>query len=92
MRPHIVWFGESLDPLVVEESLRVSAEAEVMVVVGTSAQVYPAAGLPYVTKRAGGQIVEINLEPTELSYSADFTIHGKSGEILPELVAKLKEC
>jgi NAD-dependent deacetylase len=91
LRPHVVWFGESLDPLVIEESLRLAGEADVMLVVGTSSQVYPAAGLPYVTKRAGGMVIEINLEPTELTYSADFSLHGRSGEILPDLLSRARE-
>jgi len=91
LRPHVVWFGEQLDPAVIEESFAVSGAADLMLVVGTSAQVYPAAGLPYVASRAGGKIVEINLEPTELTHAADFALHGRSGEILPELMDKARE-
>jgi len=91
LRPHVVWFGEQLDPLVIEESFRLAGEADVMFVIGTSSQVYPAAGLPYVTKRAGGKVIEINLEPTELSYAADYSLRGRSGEILPELLRKVSK-
>jgi NAD-dependent SIR2 family protein deacetylase len=86
LRPHIVWFGEQLDPAVIAEAVSEAERSDLMLVAGTSSQVYPAAGLPYVTKRAGGTVVQINLEPTELSYAADYNIYGKSGEILPELM------
>jgi len=86
LRPHVVWFGELLDPLVIESATRASLQAEVMLVVGTSAQIYPAAGLPYSAKNAGALIVEINLERTDLTPSADLSIQGKSGEILPQIV------
>ncbi len=86
MRPHIVWFGEQLDPSVIAEAYKQAEESDLMLVAGTSSQVYPAAALPYVTKRAGGEVVQINLEPTELSAAADYNIYGKTGEILPELM------
>ena len=86
LRPHIVWFGEQLHPAIIEESYASAEESDLMLVVGTSSTVYPAAGFPYVVKRAGGTVVQINLEPTELSSAADYNIYGKSGEILPELM------
>jgi NAD-dependent deacetylase len=86
LRPHIVWFGEKLHPAILEESFALAEESDLMLVVGTSSQVYPAAGLPYAVKRSGGTVVQVNMEPTELSATADYNIYGKSGEILPELM------
>ncbi len=90
LRPHIVWFWEQLAPAVLSESYALAEDSDLMLVVGTSSQVYPAAGLPYVVKRAGGTVVQVNMEPTELSHAADYNIYGKSGEILPELMLFVK--
>ena len=91
LRPHVVWFGELLDPLVIESATRASLQAEVMLVVGTSAQVYPAAGLPYSARNAGALIVEINLEQTDLTPYAHLSIQGKSGEVLPQIVSVIDD-
>jgi NAD-dependent deacetylase len=54
-------------------------------VVGTSAIVYPAAGLPLAAKRAGAFLVEVNPEPTPLSDVCDLTLRGPAGEVLPQI-------
>jgi len=64
--------------------------SDICFVVGTSAVVYPAAHIPISAKRAGSYLVEINIEPTELSNYADYSIFGKSGEILPKILEKIK--
>jgi NAD-dependent deacetylase len=56
-----------------------------MFVVGTSAVVYPAGGLPIMTKRSGGLIVEVNVEPTDLTSFADLSIFGPAGSALPAI-------
>lgn len=91
LRPHVVWFGEQLDPAVINEAAHRAEAADIMLVVGTSAQVYPAAGLPHAARIRGATIVEINLQPTELTSAAQFAFYGKSGEILPRLVELAKE-
>jgi len=91
LRPHIVWFGEQLDPFVISEAARRAEASDLMLVVGTSAQVYPAAGLPYTARMRGATIVEVNLEPTKLTSVAQFAFHGKSGEILPQLLEFARE-
>jgi len=85
MRPDVVWFGEQLPEAAVEEASAVARESEVMFVVGTSAVVYPAAALPVITKNAGGVVIEVNLEPTEVSAYADLSILGRAGDIMPAL-------
>jgi NAD-dependent deacetylase len=89
LRPHIVWFGEALNGLVLEEAFRVSAACQVMFVVGTSAVVHPAASLPLAAAAAGAQIVEINPDPTPLTRSAHFSFRGTAGDILPRLDREL---
>ncbi len=90
LRPHVVWFGELLDPLVLESAARAAISCDVMLVVGTSAQVYPAASLPYSARQNGATLIEINLEPTELTSSAYLSVKGRSGEILPQVLDRVK--
>jgi len=85
LRPHIVWFGEPLDPADINQAWAASSRCRLMFIVGTSAVVHPAASLPALAGRAGAQIIEINPEPTPLSPYANFSFRGKAGEILPLL-------
>jgi NAD-dependent deacetylase len=89
LRPGVVWFGEALDPDRVEAAVSAAHRAAVMVVVGTSALVYPAASLPGVTLRAGGAVIEVNVEATPLSADATVVLQGPSAEVLPALEARL---
>jgi NAD-dependent deacetylase len=86
LRPHIVWFGEMLEPENVRRSFDAAAQADVMIVVGTSNLVYPSAALPYHVMESGGKVVEVNMGKTGLSGDADVVLTGKAGEILPKLV------
>jgi NAD-dependent SIR2 family protein deacetylase len=61
--------------------------AELLLVIGTSAVVYPVAGLVGLAKSAGARVVEVNLEETALSGKADCSLRGKSGELLPQLIS-----
>jgi len=83
LRPDVVWFGEPLSPHVVDEASRVAGASDVMFVVGTSAIVYPAAALPIITKNSGGLVIEVNVEPTDVSSYADLSLFGPAGDILP---------
>ena len=87
LRPHVVWFGESLDGSILDAAWRAAAGCEVMLVVGTSAVVQPAAGLASVAKQAGAFVIEVNLEPTPNSREVDVSLMGKAGEILPQLAS-----
>ncbi len=91
LRPHVVWFGESLSPTILQKSIQLSSECDVMFVIGTSAVVQPAASLPFEASAAGAKIVEINLDQTPFSLHADFSLRGKSGEILPLIDEELKK-
>jgi NAD-dependent deacetylase len=90
-RPHVVWFGEALDPDVLDRAAEISRSCEVMLVLGTSGLVQPAASLPFAAARAGAKIVEINVEPTPLTPQADRFLPGKSGEVLSELDRRLRD-
>jgi NAD-dependent protein deacetylase/lipoamidase len=86
LRPHVVWFGESLDSRILGAAWRAAARCEVMLVVGTSAVVQPAAGLASVARQAGAFVIEVNLEQTPNSPEVHISLLGQAGEILPELV------
>lgn len=86
LRPHVVWFGESLDPETLYSAIEASRKSQVMLVIGTSALVQPAASLGMEARAAGAKVVEINLEPTAQSGTMDYALHGKAGEIVPRLV------
>jgi NAD-dependent deacetylase len=90
LRPNVVWFGEDL-PAAAFERAAVAAESCVLfLVVGTSAQVYPAAGLIEVAAAAGARVVEVNREETPLSRLASATYRGAAGEVLPALGPELE--
>jgi NAD-dependent deacetylase len=86
LRPHVVWFGETLDPNVLQKTAEVVETTEVMLVIGTSAVVHPAASFIVWAKQKGVRIIEVNLEKTPVSSLTDVTLLGKAGEILPKLV------
>lgn len=83
LRPHVVWFGETLDSKILNRAFVSSSTCEVMFSIGTSALVQPAASLPLAASEAGAKVVEINPEPTPLTDHADIVLQGKAGEILP---------
>jgi NAD-dependent deacetylase len=91
VRPHIVWFGEALDPRSLNMALERSVAADVFIVAGTPGAVHPAASLAGYAKRNGGIIIEINLEPTSLSHDADITLFGPSSSALSALVTAIKK-
>ena len=86
LRPAIVWFGEGLDEAVWHNAEQAARNAQVFLVAGTSAVVYPAASLVPLAKRAGAAVIEINAEETPATELADDSIRGSAGEILPQLL------
>lgn len=91
LRPHVVWFGESLDMGILHRSTLLSSSCDVMFVVGTSAVVQPAASLPLAAAQAGATVVEVNPEPTPLTPYAAFSFRGKAGEVLPAIDEELSK-
>jgi NAD-dependent deacetylase len=84
-RPDIVWFGEDLNPAVLE-ACDAACDCDVFLSVGTSALVYPAAGLLYQSRRRGAYTVEINPDVTEASRFVHLTIAEKAEDVLPLLI------
>jgi NAD-dependent deacetylase len=90
LRPDVVWFGEMLPADVWRKAAEATAACQVFLVVGTSAVVYPAAGLIELAQTVGATVIEINLEATPASSRSDICLHGPSGQILPALLARLE--
>jgi NAD-dependent deacetylase len=91
IRPDVVWFGEMLPANTINSACAASEQADLFFSVGTSALVHPAASLPITARQNGACLVEVNLDPTPLTGYADFSFQGKSGEILPEIVRRIRE-
>jgi NAD-dependent deacetylase len=91
LRPNVVWFGESLPHEIWQQAEHAARLCDCMLVVGTSAQVHPAASLAWIAQQAGAKVIEINLEPTPACEIATLGLYGKAGEILPKLVAQRGE-
>lgn len=85
LRPHIVWFGESLDPADIKRSMDAMRACEVLLVIGTSGIVQPAASFVSAAKGAGAYVVEINIEETPNSYLVDEVLAGRASDVVPLL-------
>jgi len=85
-RPGVVWFGEALPAGALEEATRAAREAEVLLSVGTAAEVEPAASLPRLAGEAGAFVVEINPQPSAVAGEVDLALRGPAGELLPAVV------
>jgi len=93
LRPAVVWFGEAMPEDAMREAAGLAEACDLAVVVGTSAQVYPAAALPHIARGAGAPVIEINPEVTELSPLADLHLPMTAGAglaALDEAVAELR--
>lgn len=87
VRPGVVWFGEALPTDAFEQAVEAAANADLLLTIGTSGVVYPAAEIPQVTARLGGRVIQINPEPTPLDEVATVNLTGPAAEVLPALVA-----
>ena len=86
-RPGVVWFGEALPQDVWQRSEHAAQRADVFLVIGTSAVVYPAAGLVDLAKSKGARVLEINVAETHVSSMVDASLRGPAAEILPQLLS-----
>jgi NAD-dependent deacetylase len=87
LRPAVVWFGEPLPPKIWKAAEAAARSSDLFLVIGTSAVVYPAAGLAQLAKSSGARVVEINVAETPLTSEIDQFLQGPSGELLPQLIA-----
>lgn len=86
VRPGVVWFGEALPVPTFDAAERAAAACDVLLVVGTSGAVWPAAGLAAHARRAGAQVVFVNPQPSEIDSEAHTVLRGTAAELLPALL------
>jgi len=91
VRPNVVLFGESLPQDQWVGAVREAEAADLVLSIGSSLTVYPAALIPITVKEKGGKLVIINLEPTGYDYMADLVIHAKAGDVIEAVVEELKK-
>jgi len=89
LRPDVVWFGEPLPRRAWEQAVGEASRADLIIVIGTSGVVQPAAMIPLIVKRRGGRIVDINVEETAYKDIADLFIKARAGEVFKLLGRKL---
>lgn len=90
-RPDVVWFGEGLPETNLKRAFEIAKSCDVMLVIGTSGAVYPAAWLPIEAGKNDAFLIEINPNESELSRAMDVRFASPSGEVLPQLVEAVKK-
>lgn len=91
LKPTVVLFGEPMPRDAIEEAFALARRADVMLVVGSSLVVYPAAEVPLVAVQAGARMIVVNAEPTPFDELAEVVINGLSGEVLPRIASLMKD-
>jgi len=92
LKPDVVFFGEPIPWEAQIMSFKESKSCKAVLVIGTSAVVYPAATIPITAKERGAIVIEINMEPTPLTNEiSDYLIAGSAGEIIPAIVEEVKK-
>ncbi|HZA94491.1 MAG TPA: Sir2 family NAD-dependent protein deacetylase [Burkholderiaceae bacterium] len=87
LRPGVVWFGEMLDVATLQQAQAVAARCDVLLVIGTSGLVYPAAGLPAEALRHGAKVIVVNPQASELDELATVVVRGTAAVDVPKLLA-----
>ena len=91
VRPDVVWFGEQLDHAVIQRAFVESEACDVMLIVGTSGVVHPAASLPYQAWNRRARIIEVNPVPSELTDLAHVFLQGPAGQVLPNVLTAVDD-
>ncbi|GLI01850.1 SIR2 family NAD-dependent protein deacylase [Phytohabitans aurantiacus] len=86
VRPGVVWFGEALPEVALAAAVEAASACDLLLSVGTSAMVYPAAEIPQVAARLGATVIQVNPRETPLDAIADVNLRGPAATVLPELV------
>ena len=90
LKPNVILFGEQLPAHTLAAARREARQCDVMLVAGSSLEVYPAAELPAMAKHFGAALIVVNLTPTALDPLADVVIYGNVAEVIPQLVDALE--
>ena len=89
LKPDVVLFGENLPPEALKKALHFADRADLVIIIGTSGEVEPAASLPCIIHRKRGTVIEVNTGPTRFTPAiSDFFLEGDAGAVVPELVSK----
>ncbi|MCW2639719.1 MAG: NAD-dependent deacylase [Dactylosporangium sp.] len=91
VRPGVVWFGEALPEAALAAAIEAAASCDVLLTVGTSGVVYPAAEIPRTAARSGATVMQINLEPTPLDRVCAINVRGTAAQVLPALVTAARD-
>jgi NAD-dependent deacetylase len=91
VRPDVVWFGEMLPSDQLQAAVAACKAADVMLVIGTSGVVRPAADMPFYAKQSGATLIEINPVESEITPATDLWLAGPSGDILPRVLSALDD-
>ncbi len=91
LRPNVVLFEEMLPVGAYGRAEDACARCEVLLIVGSSLEVYPVAGLPHLAQEHGARVVIVNRDPTTCDRLADLVLRGQAGEVLPAIVAALPD-
>ena len=90
MKPDVIFFGEALPEETLEEAIRHASGCDLLIVVGSSLVVYPAATMPFIAKESGAKLIIVNLTPTPADRIADVVINASAGEALTRILAEVK--
>jgi NAD-dependent deacetylase len=91
VKPDVTFFGETLPPHVFEEAAGLAGSSDLIIVAGSSLEVFPASELPSMTKRNGGKIILVNATPTVLDEESDIVCRGNTSEVLKRIVTLARE-
>lgn len=89
IRPDVVWFNEMLPADALQAASQALSNCDVMLIIGTSGVVHPAAAMPLIAKQNGATLIEINPQPSEITRHVDLFIPAASGEALPQIITLL---
>jgi len=91
IKPNTILFEESLSFNVLQDARNEIYKADLLIVIGSSLLIYPAASLPSIAVETGAKLLIVNFEPTNMDTYADVVIHGKAGELMPKILSELNE-
>jgi NAD-dependent deacetylase len=90
LKPNVILFGEQLPVRELMGAKEAARQADVMIIIGSSLEVEPAADIPVLARRNGAKLIMINLEPTLIDPMSDIVIHERAAQILPEIVKRVE--
>ena len=90
LKPDVIFFGEQLPAEALRQAVEHSRRCDLLIVVGSSLVVFPAAYMPVYAKEAGAAVAIVNLTVTDFDDRADVVIHGKAGEVMPRVLEAVK--